>query len=52
MLETIIDEHGISERAGSSLQELTSVFYTRNLKTEMVFCVPLAEFRDQHTIGM
>jgi hypothetical protein len=31
---------------GPSLRDLASVFYTRTLKTEQVFCLPYMEYRD------
>ncbi|EED20718.1 conserved hypothetical protein [Talaromyces stipitatus ATCC 10500] len=50
MLQTLISEHGLDDHAARSVWELTSVFYTRNLKTEMVFCVPFTEYRDDDVI--
>jgi hypothetical protein len=41
MLQSIIDAHNIKN--GNTLWDLSSVFYTRNLKTEMVFCVPFSQ---------
>lgn len=50
MLQTIIDAHDIKN--GDTLWDLSSVFYTRNLKTEMVFCVPFTQTEDGDIIGM
>lgn len=44
MLQTIIDSHEIAD--GDALWDLSSVFYTRNLKTEMVFCIPFTQTKD------
>ncbi|EED20719.1 conserved hypothetical protein [Talaromyces stipitatus ATCC 10500] len=52
MLQTLISEHGLDDHAARSVWELTSVFYTRNLKTEMVFCVPFTEYRDDDVIDI
>ena len=50
MLQTIIDSHEIAD--GDALWDLSSVFYTRNLKTEMVFCIPFTQTEDGDFIGM
>uniref|UniRef100_A0A093VB30 Zinc transport protein ZntB n=1 Tax=Talaromyces marneffei PM1 TaxID=1077442 RepID=A0A093VB30_TALMA len=46
MLQSIIDAHNISVQNAETLWDLTSVFYTRNLKTEMVFCLPFSQTED------
>lgn len=49
MLQSIIDTHNIKN--GDTLWDLSSVFYTRNLKTEMVFCVPFSQNEDGDFTG-
>lgn len=49
MLQSIIDAHSIAN--GDMLWDLSSVFYTRNLKTEMVFCIPFTQIEDGDFIG-
>jgi hypothetical protein len=50
MLQSTVDAHDIKN--AETLWDLTSVFYTRNLKTEMVFCVPFTQTEDGDFIGM
>lgn len=52
MLQSIIDAHNISVQNAETLWDLTSVFYTRNLKTEMVFCLPFSQTEDGDFVGM
>lgn len=49
MLQSIINAHDVKN--GDTLWDLSSVFYTRNLKTEMVFCVPFSQSEDDDFTG-